>query len=90
VLDLRNNPGGYLDQAVKISSMFIDNGKQIVYTKSRISSYNEEYASYGGEYTKIPLIVLVNDGSASASEIVSGALQDWAGTIIGETTFGKD
>jgi len=90
ILDLRNNPGGYLDQAVKITSMFIDNGKQIVYTKSRISAYNEDYASYGGEYTKMPLIVLVNDGSASASEIVSGALQDWdRGLIVGETTFGK-
>src|SRR4030095_2920915 len=90
VLDIRNSPGGYLDQAFKISSMFIDNGKKIVYTKSRIPSYNEEYNSIGGEYAKIPLIVLVNDGSASASEIVSGALQDWdRGLIVGETTFGK-
>ncbi len=90
ILDLRNNPGGYLDQAVKISSLFIENGKQIVYTKSRIGAYNEDYSSFGGEYTKMPLIVLVNDGSASASEIVSGAVQDWdRGLIVGETTFGK-
>lgn len=90
ILDLRNNPGGYLDQAFKMASMFIDRGKKIVYTKSRIPAYNEEYLSEGGEYTKIPLIVLVNDGSASASEIVSGAIQDWdRGLIVGENTFGK-
>jgi carboxyl-terminal processing protease len=90
VLDLRNNPGGYLDQAFKMASMFIDRGKKIVYTKSRIPAYNDEYVSEGGEYTDIPLIVLVNDGSASASEIVSGAIQDWdRGLIIGENTFGK-
>ena len=90
ILDLRNNPGGYLDQAFKISSMFIDRGKKIVYTKSRIPSYNDEYISEGGEYADIPLIVMVNDGSASASEIVSGAIQDWdRGLIVGENTFGK-
>lgn len=90
VLDLRNNPGGYLDQAFKMASMFIDRGKKIVYTKSRIPAYNDEYVSEGGEYTKTPLVVLVNDGSASASEIVSGAIQDWdRGLIVGENTFGK-
>ncbi len=90
VLDLRNNPGGYLDQAFKMASMFIDRGKKIVYTKSRIPAYNDEYVSEGGEFTDIPLIVLVNDGSASASEIVSGAIQDWdRGLIVGESTFGK-
>jgi carboxyl-terminal processing protease len=90
VLDLRNNPGGYLDQAFKMASMFIEKGKKIVYTKSRISAFNDEYVSDGGPYTDIPLIVMVNDGSASASEIVSGAVQDWdRGLIVGETTFGK-
>ncbi len=90
VFDLRGNPGGYLDQAFKISSMFIDKGKKIVYTKSRIEAYNDEYVSEGGQYSKIPLVVIVNDGSASASEIVAGALQDWdRGLIVGETTFGK-
>jgi carboxyl-terminal processing protease len=90
VLDLRNNPGGYLDQAFKMASMFIDRGKKIVYTKSRIPQYSEEYVSEGGDYSKIPLVVMVNDGSASASEIVSGAIQDWdRGIIIGENTFGK-
>lgn len=90
IFDLRNNPGGYLDQAVKISSMFINKGNNIVFTKSRITAFTESYDSYGGDYSDIPLIVLVNDGSASASEIVSGALQDWdRGLIVGETTFGK-
>ncbi len=90
IFDLRGNPGGYLDQAFKISSMFIDKCKKIVYTKSRIEAYNDEYNSEGGQYSKIPLVVLVNDGSASASEIVAGALQDWdRGLIVGETTFGK-
>lgn len=90
VVDLRNNPGGYLDQAFKIASSFIDRGKKIVYTKSRITQYNDEYVSEGGDYTKMPLILLVNDGSASASEIVAGAIQDWdRGLIVGENTFGK-
>lgn len=90
VLDLRSDPGGYLDQAFKISSEFIPAGQKIVYTKSRIKDFNEEYVSEGGRYTDIPLIVLVNGGSASASEIVSGAVQDWdRGLIVGENTFGK-
>ncbi|MBK8984345.1 MAG: S41 family peptidase [Ignavibacteria bacterium] len=90
VLDLRGDPGGYLDQAFKMASEFIPAGKKIVYTKSRIRDFNEEYVSEGGIYNDIPLIVLVNGGSASASEIVSGAVQDWdRGLIIGETTFGK-
>lgn len=90
VLDLRNNPGGYLDQAFKMASSFISRGKKIVFTKSRIPSFNDEFVSEGGKYTNIPLVVLVNDGSASASEIVSGAIQDWdRGLIVGENTFGK-
>ena len=89
-LDLRGDPGGYLDQAFKISSEFIPAGKKIVYTKSRIKDFNEEYVSEGGKYTDIPLVILVNGGSASASEIVSGAVQDWdRGLIVGENTFGK-
>lgn len=90
ILDLRGDPGGYLDQAFKMASEFIPKGNKIVYTKSRIKDFNEEYVSEGGSYTDIPLIVLVNGGSASASEIVSGAIQDWdRGLIIGENTFGK-
>lgn len=90
VLDLRGDPGGYLDQAFKMASEFIPAGNKIVYTKSRINNFNEEYVSEGGQYTDIPLVILVNGGSASASEIVSGAVQDWdRGLIVGETTFGK-
>lgn len=91
VLDLRNNPGGYMNQAVEIADLFLDGNKKIVYTKGRRSEFNEEYmAKDTYPYEKIPLIVLVNSGSASASEIVSGAIQDWdRGLVVGETTFGK-
>ncbi|MGQ9798132.1 MAG: S41 family peptidase [Ignavibacterium sp.] len=91
LLDLRGNPGGYLNQAVQIADLFIDDKKKIVYTVGRRSEFNEEYfASETFPYEKIPLIVLINRGSASASEIVSGAVQDWdRGLVVGETSFGK-
>jgi len=91
VLDLRNNPGGYLNQAFMVADLFIDGKKKIVYTKGRRTELNEEfYSSEPSPFEKIPLVVLVNRGSASASEIVSGAIQDWdRGLIVGETTFGK-
>lgn len=91
VLDLRGNPGGYLSQAVKISDLFIDGKKKIVYTEGRKKEFDEEYfASETSKFEKIPLIILINRGSASASEIVSGAVQDWdRGLIVGETSFGK-
>ena len=91
ILDLRGDPGGYLNQAVKIADLFIDGNKKIVYTKGRKTEFDEEYnASVKSVYENIPLIILVNKGSASASEIVSGAIQDWdRGLIVGETTFGK-
>ena len=91
VLDLRGNPGGLLDQAVKVADIFIDDEKKIVYTKGRIKDFNEElFASKPSAFEKIPLIILINHGSASASEIVSGAVQDWdRGLIVGETSFGK-
>lgn len=91
VLDLRNNPGGYEDQAAKIADLFIDGDKMIVYNKGRVNSFNEEFrAGKTYPFEKTPLIVLVNRGSASASEIVAGAVQDWdRGVIVGETTFGK-
>jgi len=91
ILDLRNNPGGYLDQAFKMTNELLPGGKKIVYTKGRRSEFNEEYLSTGdGKFTDLPLIIMVNAGSASASEIVSGAIQDWdRGLIVGETTFGK-
>lgn len=91
LLDLRNNPGGYFEQSVKISDLFISDDKLIVYTKGRIKEFNEERrASKSYPYEEMPLIVLINRGSASASEIVSGAVQDWdRGLIVGETSYGK-
>ncbi|BCD68191.1 S41 family peptidase [Nitratiruptor sp. YY09-18] len=90
VLDLRNNPGGLLDQAVGLSDLFIDKGI-IVSQKGRIKSENRVfYAHKKGTYKNIPITVIVNSGTASASEIVSGALQDHKrAVIIGEKTFGK-
>ena len=89
VLDLRGNPGGILNQAVKVSDLFISGSKKIVYTKGRKGEFEEDFhASEASEFEKIPLIILVNSGSASASEIVAGAIQDWdRGLIVGETTF---
>jgi carboxyl-terminal processing protease len=91
VLDLRNNPGGYLNQAFQIANLFIDGNKKIVYTRGRRKEFDEDYyASVPAKYGNIPLIILINRGSASASEIVSGAVQDWdRGLIVGETSFGK-
>lgn len=90
VLDLRNNPGGLLNQAVGLVDIFVDEGV-IVSQKGRVESENAEYkATKSGTSTKLPLVVLVNGGSASASEIVSGSLQDHKrAVIIGEKTFGK-
>jgi len=91
ILDLRNNPGGLLQQAFEVSDVFISGTKLIVYTKGRLPDFDEEFnAQQQYIYEKFPLIILVNKGSASASEIVSGAIQDWdRGLIVGETTFGK-
>lgn len=92
ILDLRNNSGGLLNQAYSVSDIFIDGNKSIVSTKGRSVDANETFSSTINytAYEKLPLVVLVNKGSASASEIVSGAIQDWdRGLIVGETTFGK-
>ena len=91
VLDLRGNPGGYLNQAFQIADLFIEGEKKIVYTRGRRSEFDEDYyASQLSPFENIPLVILVNQGSASASEIVAGAVQDWdRGLIVGETTFGK-
>src|SRR5258705_7841897 len=91
ILDLRANPGGLLDQAVKIADRFLPDGKMIVYTRGRVQGSDQEYyATRAGDENDIPLVVLVNRGSASASEIVSGALQDHhRALIVGETSFGK-
>jgi carboxyl-terminal processing protease len=91
ILDLRANPGGLLEQAVKVASRFIGGGKMIVYTRGRVANSDQEY--FGGnerDHLRYPLVVLVNQGSASASEIVAGAIQDHdRGVVVGETTWGK-
>ncbi|MBZ7935308.1 S41 family peptidase [Campylobacter sp. B0100352/1] len=90
ILDLRNNPGGLLSQAIGLVNLFVDKGV-IVSQKGRIASENQEYkAEAKNKISNAPLVVLVNGGSASASEIVSGALQDLKrAVIVGENTFGK-
>ncbi|RPI05669.1 MAG: S41 family peptidase, partial [Ignavibacteriae bacterium] len=96
ILDLRDNGGGYLEEAVRMADQFLDGGPvdhphKIVYTKARKPEFEESYTAKSGDpYEKIPLIVLINNASASASEIVAGAIQDWdRGLIVGETSFGK-
>ncbi len=90
VLDLRNNPGGLLDQAVKVSNVFLDGGL-IVYTDGRVENQKMRFeATKGTKEVNYPMVVLVNGGSASASEIVAGALQDHRrALILGTQTFGK-
>ena len=90
VLDLRNNPGGLLTQAVRVADLFLDSGL-IVYTEGRLESQKQKYfARKEGSWTEFPMVVLVNGGSASASEIVAGALQDHKRSVIlGTKTFGK-
>ncbi len=93
ILDLRWNAGGYLDQAVKLASRFIDGHQKVVYTEGRLSEFNEEFFTDTFSKQKvydIPLILLINNASASASEIVAGAIQDYdRGLIVGTTSFGK-
>ncbi len=90
VLDLRNNPGGLLTSAKEVSEQFLESGQLIVSIKSRDGKEDEFIASRSSRLGKIPIIVLVNEGSASASEIVAGALQDWKrGVVVGTQTFGK-
>jgi carboxyl-terminal processing protease len=91
ILDLRSNPGGLLEQAVAVSERFVPAGKMVVYTRGRIAGSDQDYlASKGAPRIDAPLVVLVDHSSASASEIVSGAIQDHdRGLVIGETTFGK-
>jgi len=91
VLDLRNNPGGLLDEAVNICNIFVDKGQLVVSTKGKVADLDEEYKTHGGVWNKdLPLTVLVNHSSASASEIVAGTVQDLdRGVIIGERSYGK-
>ncbi|WP_041758266.1 S41 family peptidase [Psychroflexus torquis] len=91
ILDLRNNPGGLLSEAVNVSNIFIEKGTTITFTKSAIEKYNQTYTTQNKALdTNIPVAVLINENSASASEIVSGSLQDLdRGIIIGSRSFGK-
>ena len=90
VLDLRNNPGGLLDQAISVSDAFLERG-EIVSTRGRETNAEQRFNASKGDITKgIPIVVLINGGSASASEIVAGALQDHKrGILLGTSTFGK-
>jgi len=92
VFDLRYNPGGLLPQAIEVSEKFLPKKSLVVYTRGRVQGQNKEYYVSSSPIVppEIPIVVLVNNGSASASEIVSGAIQDWdRGVILGDTTFGK-
>jgi carboxyl-terminal processing protease len=91
VLDLRNNPGGLLEQAITVSDEFLEGGQLIVYTKGRLASQNMKgFSKDENAHVDFPMVILVNGGSASASEIVAGALQDVKrATIIGTQSFGK-
>jgi carboxyl-terminal processing protease len=91
VLDLRNNPGGLLSSAVEVSEKFLGDGKLVVYTEGRVRNQNMRFVAHSRHpITEVPIVVLVNQGSASASEIVAGAIQDHGrGVVLGQQTFGK-
>lgn len=89
ILDLRGNPGGFLDEAVDLGSLFTKKGDTLLYTMDK---YDQKtvYPSRGGDYIGIPLVVMIDGGSASASEVVAGALKDYgAATLVGQKSFGK-
>lgn len=91
ILDLRNNPGGLLQEAIGICNIFIDKGMEVVETRGKVQDVNKKYMTNSKAIdTETPLVILINDGSASASEIVSGVIQDYdRGLVIGQRTFGK-
>src|SRR5213592_1158407 len=91
VLDLRNNPGGLLTSAVEVTEKFVEDGKLVVYTEGRVRNQNMRFSAHAKKaYANLPMVVLVNQGSASASEIVAGALQDYGrAVVVGTQSFGK-
>lgn len=91
ILDLRTNPGGLLSAAVEVSEQFLGDGKLVVYTEGRVRNQNMRFQARSKRpLTELPMVVLVNQGSASASEIVAGSIQDWGrGLVLGTPTFGK-
>ena len=90
ILDMRGNPGGLLNEAVAVSDMFLDKNQLIVSHHGRTSPERRYYAVRGNQGVTVPLVIMVNGNSASASEIVTGAVQDHdRGLVVGETTFGK-
>jgi carboxyl-terminal processing protease len=90
ILDLQGNGGGYLNTAISLADEFLSDKKLIVYTQGRAYPKNETFATSAGGFEKGRLVILIDDGSASASEIVSGAIQDWdRGLIVGRRSFGK-
>src|SRR6266545_2727419 len=91
ILDLRNNPGGLLTASVEVAEKFLDSGRLVVYTEGRVRNQNMRFqANSKRVFSDFPIVVLVNQGSASASEIVAGALQDWGrAVLLGTQTFGK-
>ncbi|MCD8567439.1 MAG: S41 family peptidase [Geovibrio sp.] len=91
VLDLRNNPGGLLTEAINVSSIFLPSGKEVVYTKDRTGrDQHFKSSAFTLREEKTPLVLLVNEGSASASEILAGAIQDYKrGVLVGKKTYGK-
>lgn len=91
IFDLRDNPGGLLSEAVNVSNVFIEKGKEIVYTKGKVKDWNKSYKALNSAAdTEIPLVVLTSSRSASAAEIVAGVIQDYdRGVLVGEKTFGK-
>jgi len=91
IIDLRSNPGGLLESAREVSELFLEKDKLLVYTESRVPSHNVKYYSRSTKvHDQVPIVVLVNEYSASAAEIVAGALQDWDRAVVaGQTSFGK-
>lgn len=90
ILDMKANAGGFLHVAVQVADQLLDRGKMIVYTKGDNSPKQENFASFAGKFKEGKLVIMIDEGSASASEIVAGAIQDWdRGVIVGRRSFGK-